>query len=180
MAFGFRKSLFGYNQEDVAEYLNKQSIKHAEVRADLNSKIKTKEEEISSLNEQLNSVILEKENLEKDIVFYREKYEEVKTLSDNIGKLYLVAQTNAKAIMSATNEAKAAADTEIEQNISAINEANSALNSVKDKINDLCRNFTSDVEKLNETLENTKLIIEKSAETQEERAENFEKVYANL
>ncbi len=180
MAFGFRKSLFGYNQEDVAEYLNKQSIKHAEVRTDLNGKIKAKEEEISSLNEKLNSVISEKENLEKDIVFYREKYEEVKTLSDNIGKLYLVAQTNAKAIMSAANEAKSATDTEIEQNINAINEANSALNSVKEKINDLCRNFTSDVEKLNETLENTKSIIEKSTETQEERAENFEKVYANL
>ncbi len=180
MPFGFRISLFGYNQEDVAEYINKQAIKNAEVRTDLNGKIKTLEEEISSLNEKLNSAISENENLNKDIAFYREKYDEVKTLSDNIGKLYLVAQTNAKAIMSAANEAKTATDTEIKQNISAINEANSALNSVKEKINDLCQNFTSDVEKLNETLENTKSIIEKSAETQEERAENFEKVYANL
>ena len=32
MALGFRKSLFGYNQEDVAEYINRQAVKNAEIQ----------------------------------------------------------------------------------------------------------------------------------------------------
>ena len=180
MALGFRKSLFGYNQEDVAEYINRQSVKNAEIQTELNAKIKANEQQINSLNDALNIANEENSNITKQLEFYREKYEEVKTLSDNIGKLYLVAQTNAKAIMSAANEAKSVTDNEIQQNIAAIDSANEALNSVKIIINDLCDNFANDVEKLNETLKNTKAIIENKSTEQAEHSENFEKVYNNL
>lgn len=180
MALGFRKSLFGFNQEDVTEYISRQAIKNSEIQTELNAKIKNNEEQISSLKEVLDIANEENSNMTKQLEFYREKYEEVKTLSDNIGKLYLVAQTNAKAIMTAANEAKTATDSEIQQNIAAIDAANDALNSVKLKINDLCDNFTNDVEKLNETLKNTKSIIENSTTEQVKQADNFEKVYKSL
>lgn len=180
MALGFRKSLFGYNQEDVAEYINKQSIKHTEIQTELNSKISISEQKINELTAALSLKREENKKILSELEFYREKYEEVKTLSDNIGKLYLVAQTNAKAIMSAANEAKSATDSEIKQNISAIDAANEALNIVKNKINALCDSFTNDVDNLNKTLLNTKAIIENTSAKQEERSENFEKVYSKL
>ncbi len=180
MALGFRKSLFGFNQEDVTDYISRQAVKNTQIQTELNTKIKENEKQIASLIEAVNIANEENGNITKQLDFYREKYEEVKTLSDNIGKLYLVAQSNAKAIMSAANEAKTATDSEIQQNIAAIDAANEALNSIKLKINDLCDNFTSDVEKLNQTLKNTKSIIENSTTEQDKQTENFEKVYKSL
>lgn len=180
MALGFRKSLFGYNTEDVTEYINRQSVKHAEVQTELNAKIKESEKKISVITDALNLANEENNNISKELAFYKEKYEEVKTLSDNIGKLYLVAQTNAKAIMNAANEAKDATDNEIKLNISAIDSANEELNALKGKIAELCETFTNDVDKINETLASTKAIIENSTATQEENTNQFEKVYSNL
>ena len=180
MALGFRKSLFGYNTEDVAEYINRQSVKHAEVQTELNAKIKENEKQLSSIKEALNLANEENAKISDELSFYKEKYEEVKTLSDNIGKLYLVAQTNAKAIMNAANEAKDATDNEIQQNITAIDAANQELNELKQKIENLCQSFSTDVDKINETLASTRAIIEKSASKQEENTSDFEKVYANL
>lgn len=180
MALGFRKSLFGYNQEDVAEFINRQSIKHTEIQTELNAKIKENEKQISSIKEALTLANEENARILSELTFYKEKYEEVKTLSDNIGKLYLVAQTNAKSIMNAANEAKDATDNEIKQNIIAIDAANGELNELKIKIEKFCENFSSDVDKINETLASTKAIIEKSATKQEETTANFEKVYSNL
>ncbi len=180
MALGFRKSFFGYNQEDVSEYINRQAIKNTEIQTELNAKIKDNEQQITALKEALNVATKENRTISEQLEFFREKYEEVKTLSDNIGKLYLVAQTNAKAIMSSANEAKNVTDNEIQQNIAAIDSANNSLNSVKLKIKDLCDNFTNDVEKLNETLANTKAIIESTSRKQSEHSENFEKVYNSI
>ena len=180
MALGFRKSLFGFNQEDVTEYISRQAVKNTEIQTELNTKIKQNEQQITSLKEALDIANEENNNITEQLEFYKEKYEEVKTLSDNIGKLYLVAQTNAKAIISAANEVKTVTDNEIKQNISAIDSVNEALNSVKIKINDLCNVFTNDVEKLNETLENTKSIIENASTQQTEHSDNFEKVYKSL
>ena len=180
MALGFRKSLFGYNQEDVAEFINRQSVKHTEIQTELNAKIKENEKQIASVKEALNFANEENSRISSELSFYKEKYEEVKTLSDNIGKLYLVAQTNAKAIMNAANEAKDATDNEIKQNITAIDAANEELNELKLKIEKLCESFSNDVDRINETLASTKAIIEKSASKQEENTTNFEKVYSNL
>ncbi len=180
MALGFRKSLFGYNQEDVAEYISRQEVKNTEIKAELNAKIKSGEEQIKELTEKTLNLGNENSELRESIEFYRTKYEEVKTLSDNIGKLYLVAQTNAKAIMNAANEAKNATQSEIEQNLAVINSTNEALNTLKAKIAEMCNSFTTDVDKLNSTLLDTKAVIENSSTEQAERTDNFDKVYTSL
>ena len=180
MALGFRKSLFGYNQEDVAEYINRQAVKNTEIQTELNAKIKANAEQINELTEKLEKLNTENAELNEKIAFYREKYEEVKTLSDNIGKLYLVAQTNAKAIMSAADQAKNATDNEIEQNIAVIDSTNEMLNTLKAKVAEVCDNFKSDVDKLNSTLLDAKATIEGSAIEHKESLESFDKLYASL
>ena len=177
---GFRKSLFGYNQEDVAEYINRQAVKNTEIQTELNAKIKANAEQINELTEKLEKLNTENAELNEKIAFYREKYEEVKTLSDNIGKLYLVAQTNAKAIMSAADQAKNATDNEIEQNIAVIDSTNEMLNTLKAKVAEVCDNFKSDVDKLNSTLLDAKATIEGSAIEHKESLESFDKLYASL
>lgn len=180
MALGFRKSIFGFNQEDVTDYIQRQAVKNTQIQTELNTKIKQNEDSIKALTEQLNSVNAKNAELLNSLEYYKEKYEEVKTLSDNIGKLYLVAQTNAKAIMNAAEQAKGAADCEIEKNISVLNATNETLNSLKAKVKEMCETFENSVDSLTTELIDTKSVIEASANTQEQNSENFEKLYTSL
>ncbi|MBQ6815870.1 MAG: hypothetical protein IJP26_01380 [Clostridia bacterium] len=178
MALGFRKSLFGYNCDDVAEYLQKQAIKNTQIQTELNTKIKEGNQKIEESEKQIENLKSENSELLEKVEFYSAKYEEVKELSDNIGKLYLVAQTNAKAIMNAADTAKDGINLEIESNLSAINAANENLNDLKTKIINMCNEFTDNVDKLNLSLNDTKATLENSKKIQSDSAENFEKFYS--
>ncbi|MBR3961742.1 MAG: hypothetical protein IKK13_06000 [Clostridia bacterium] len=180
MALGFRKSLFGYNQDDVTDYIQRQAVKNTQIQTELNTKIKQNEASIKALTEQLNDANQKNSELTESIEFYREKYEEVKTLSDNIGKLYLVAQTNAKAIMNAAEQAKGAAQGEIDKNIEVLDATGETLSALKAKVLDMCNNFAGDVDSLSAELMDAKKVIEASASTQQETSENFEKLYSSL
>lgn len=180
MALGFRKSLFGYNQDDVTDYIQRQAVKNTQIQTELNTKIKQNEASIKALTEQLNDANTKNSELTESIEFYREKYEEVKTLSDNIGKLYLVAQTNAKAIMNAAEQAKDAAQGEITKNIDVLNATGETLGALKAKMLEMCNSFVGDIENLSAELDDAKKVIETSSATQQENSENFEKLYSSL
>ncbi len=180
MALGFRKSLFGYNQDDVNDYIQRQAVKNTQIQTELNTKIKQNEDSIKALTEQLNAANQKNSELSESIDFYRKKYEEVKTLSDNIGKLYLVAQTNAKAIMNAAEQAKGAAQVEIDKNIDVLNATNETLNALKAKVQEMCDSFAGDVDSLSAELLDAKSIIVSSAASQQENCDNFEKLYSSL
>lgn len=180
MVLGFKKSLFGYNCDEVNGYISNQNAKHSEITSELNLKISNSLNELTELNEKFEKLLSENEKLKSDIEIYKSKYDEVKTLSDNIGKLYLVAQTNAKAIINAANTAKNAANDEVARNLSAIDSVNSSLNEIKDKLNNVFTDFTTDIDNLNSSLEKAKNVINNSASEQSEYADNFEKIYNQL
>lgn len=180
MALGFRKSLFGYNQDDVTDYIQRQAVKNTQIQTELNTKIKQNEDSIKALTEQLNTANQKNNELTENIEFYRKKYEEVKTLSDNIGKLYLVAQTNAKAIMSAAEQAKGVAQDEIDKNLEILNTTSETLNTLKAKVQEMCNSFAGDVDSLSAELLEAKTVIENSATLQQENSNNFEKLYSSL
>ena len=76
--------------------------------------------------------------------------------SENIGKLYMVSQANAKTIMANAEENSKIANMEIEKNVSAIEETHKALESLKQSINETSQNFTKEVESLMHSLEEAK------------------------
>ena len=96
MAVGFRKSLFGFNSDDVLNYINESHKKFSEKENELNQKIESLDETLAKLNSQLEDVKAAKENVEIQLKEYTDKYDEIERLSQSIGKLYLVAQSNAK------------------------------------------------------------------------------------
>lgn len=94
-------------------------------------------------------------------------------LSENIGKLYLVANTNAKTIMSNAEESSKLAESEINKNVSAIEETHIALNSLRDSINETAKNFNDEISALIESLENTKGKISNSTLENENASNEF-------
>lgn len=180
MALGFRKSLLGYNCEEVAEYIHKSSLEHKDVVAALNGNIKNLENDISQLKSTVDNLNVEKDELNEKLNFYIAKYEEVKNLSENIGKLYLVAQTNAKSIMASANNAKEATREQIDENLKTIDAATLSLNDVKERFNSLNEEFTNSVSQLEASLDDIKALVLNSDETAETSNKEFQQVFRQL
>ena len=94
MSVGFRKSLFGFNCDDVIEYIQTSHKKFSQKENELNEKIDSLDATITSVNAQLEDVKASKAIVEAQLKEYTDKYDEIERLSQNIGKLYLVAQQN--------------------------------------------------------------------------------------
>ncbi len=180
MALGFRKSIFGYNCEEVSEYLHKKDYENKQIVASLNQKINGLTDELSKINNTNAELSENIKELTEQLDFYKSKYEEVKTLSENIGKLYLVAQTNAKAIINSANETRTLTENEIEENLALINNTNSSLLTLKSDLINLSNTFVSEIERLSVSLDKIKCLAQGSKENADNGVQNFEKVYDNI
>ena len=180
MALGFHKSLFGYNCEEVTEYVHKTITSNQEIQNSLNGKIKDANLEIEKLKNVIADMQSEKAQIEEQLAYYQAKYEEIKVLSENIGKLYLVAQTNANAIIDAAEKSKDATYTEIGNNLAVIDSTNDALNEMKSRINELTTEFCIKVDELNGSLLKTKILIENATADSAANKEEYDSVFNSL
>ena len=156
MSVGFRKSLFGYNQDDVIEYVKKLHNNFSLNEDSFKKQLADLENKINSLNKDLAVLENEKASLSEKLSEYNAKKSEMDRLSENIGKLYMVSQANAKTIMANAEENSKIANMEIEKNVSAIEETHKALEGLKQSINETSQNFTKEVESLMRSLEEAK------------------------
>ena len=92
---GFRRSLFGFNTDDVLEYIEKTHKSFSKKQDALNQKADSLAKDLELSKEQYDNLMAEKAIVDEKLNAFVEKYEEIEKLSENIGKLYLVAQANA-------------------------------------------------------------------------------------
>ena len=180
MALGFRKSIFGYNCEEVSEYIHKTDAAHKQTISALNEKIKGIEDELYETHENVEKLNRNIEETTQSLNYYKAKYEEVKTLSENIGKLYLVAQTNAKAVIAAADKARAASEEEINENIAVITNTNEALNDIKSQILSMSDTFVKEINQLTTSLEQIKAAASSASKSADVKINNFEQIYHNI
>ena len=180
MSVGFRKSLFGFNSQDVIEYIDKSHKDFAQKENSLNEKIDELKNLLEVSREEQQKLEAEKQELDIKLNSFTEKYEEIERLSENIGKLYLVAQSNAQAIIkNAEDEANATKD-EVNRNLISIDEAHEALALLRSDIIRTSEEFNAKVDSLVSSLSDTR---EKIAETYDDtlsHKENFDKVYKSI
>ena len=180
MAVGFRKSLFGFNSQDVIEYIDRNQREFVRKEESLNEKIDELKKMLNSSQEERKKLEEEKRELDIKLNSFSEKYEEIERLSENIGKLYLVAQSNAQAIMKNAEEEAANAKEEVNRNLISIDEAHEALATLRSDIIKTSEEFSAKVETLVKSLSNTR---EKIAETTSDtilHKENFDKVFKSI
>ena len=161
MAIGFRKSLFGYNQDDVIEYVKKLHNNFKEKEQTFKADINALEDKINNLLENEVKLNAEKAELTSKLNEFTAKQAEMERLSENIGKLYLVANTNAKTIMANAEANSKLAEDEVSKNVSAIEETHTALNDLRSSINETAQSFTNEITALIESLEGAKSKISK-------------------
>ncbi len=174
---GFRKSLFGFNCEDVMSYIERSQNSFAKKEKDLSEKLNQLNNELDLSNENYNKLNAEKEAIAKKLSDFSEKYEEIERLSENIGKLYLVAQANAQAIMENSENSLKLADAEIEKNLSTIEEAHTSLDELKQNILKTSSDFVNELDGLINSLVETKNNISENTTSGIEYKNQFDEVY---
>ena len=177
MAIGFRKSFLGFNTNDVLKYIEASHKKHIAKETELSKKIEQQNAQVDDLQKKLNTLTLEKNEIELKLKEYDEKYEEINRLSENIGKLYLVAQANAQAIMKNSAESSKLADIEVEKNLSSIDNAQQSLNDIKQDLLDTTSDFSSRISELIASLGITKEKINDNKSDSQKCNEDFNTVF---
>lgn len=180
MAAGFRKSLFGFNCEDVIAYVKKMHDSFSEKEIELKSEIGNLNQKIDEYNSEHERLLLEKAEIEKTLAEYNAKSAEIERLSENIGKLYLVAQTNARAIMNNAEENSKIANDEISKNLDTISDTHLALRELRESIATTSANFSKEIEVLMQSLSVTKSKIVKDNKTDEQAKADFSVVMETL
>ncbi|MBR4761421.1 MAG: hypothetical protein IK086_02140, partial [Clostridia bacterium] len=83
MSVGFRKSLFGFNCDDVVSYVEKTHKAFTEKEIVLNEQIEDLKSENSSIREQIAAITAEKAEIEAKLKEFTDKYDEIDRLSKN-------------------------------------------------------------------------------------------------
>ena len=180
MSVGFRKSLFGFNSDDVMAYIEKTHKQFSEKESVLNEKIESLDNTVADLNAQLTDIISAKAEVEAKLKEYTDKYDEIERLSQNIGKLYLVAQANSKAIMQNSADSSELSRKEVEKNISSIDEAHESLATLKNEIMQTSVDFVTKVENLTASLNSARAQLTENENENNSLAQEFESIYAEI
>ncbi len=180
MSVGFRKSLLGFNCDDVINYIQESHKKFSAKEAELNSKIENLDQTIAMVNNQLNEVMTAKAAVEAQLKEYTDKQDEIERLSQNIGRLYLVAQANAKSIMQNSTENRDITNREVEKNLNSIDTAHEQLAALKAEIMQTSNEFMSRVDSLVSSLATAREKVTQKNADNRELAEQFENLFADI
>lgn len=180
MTVGFRKSLFGFNTDDVLEYITKTHRSFSKKETEFNDKISSLEEEIKLSKENFETLAREKAALEIELASFRQKSLEIERISENIGKLYLVAQANAKAVMNSSIENAELVNEQTEKNVTVLSDAHLSLDSLREEIKQTTESFVNQMNELLASLESTKAQIAENQQKQVTAENEFAEVYTAI
>ncbi len=180
MSVGFRKSLFGFNCDDVIEYINKTHKTFVDREKKLNIKVDELAEELKLSKEEALKIEAERQQLDAKLKEFNEKYEEIERLSENIGKLYLVAQANAQAIMESSESSAKITAEEVNRNLYTIDEAHSSLKELRANITKTSDDFVAEVDKLICSLNDTREQIANNTQAEDKAKDTFKEVYQSI
>lgn len=162
MAVKFKNSLLGFNKEDVLKYVY--SVKETE--AQNAQKIAELEHKLNELTVELNQAQSSLSKAESENVQLRAKTEDfeareaaITRLSESIGKLYLVAKTNAKSIVNAAKESVELSKAAVDKNIQMAETTGECLSDIENELLATAQKFTAEIESIKQRLNDTKLKV---------------------
>ncbi len=180
MSVGFKKSLFGFNCTDVIQYIENSHKAFIEKEKKLNIKVEELCGELELSKNEREKLALERNELSAKLSEFNAKYEEIERLSENIGKLYLVAQANARAIMENSQANAELTSAEVNRNLVTIDEAHESLKELRAEITKTSEDFVNEVDRLLSSLSSTREQIAANNETSEASKNDFEEVYKSI
>lgn len=147
----FRNSLFGFNRDDVMDFVVESREKEAKLKA-----------ECDELNVNINELNSKLANMEKIVSDFKQREESLTRLSESIGRLYLVAQANAEAVTKAAAENATKATLCVESNMKIASETETKLEEIGLELNEKTKKYLEEIELLKAQLSETINTIEEN------------------
>lgn len=180
MANGFRKALFGFQCKDVMDYIENTNKTFEKKVAQLQKKITELKKDNQDLNDRIVQLNNEKNEIQQKLEQYDRQYADIKRLSENIGKLYLVSQTNAQQVISRCAENSLIANEQTENNLSVLEETQSSLSELKTKLTETSEAFNKKINELLLSLYDAKEKISQNRQAEEDAKDEFARIYEML
>lgn len=180
MSIGFRNSLFGFNRNDVINYIQKTHQTFSKNTESINEQAKLLEKELKLSNEQVEKLTSEKNFIQAKLDEFLAKYQEIERLSESIAKLYLIAQANAQAIIENSQKNAELLGEEVKKNLSTLDEAHTSLSALRDNISKTSNDFISEVDALISSLTETREKITENQNTIDSAKESFDNEFSNI
>lgn len=159
MSVYFRKSVLGFNKDDVKKYIEEMHTKMSNNDAENKKVINEHKNTIMELSESLNNaneniarLIVENDNMLAELEAFRAEKDKISQLSEVIGKLYLVSKLNAESIINSAKDIKNKSVTEAEYNIQLIEETQEKLDMLAKEINKSSADYNNAVENITNSL----------------------------
>ncbi len=166
MSAGFRKSLFGFNQNDVIEYVKKSSEAAKQREDELLLALAKKEKENKILEEtniQLSSRVAE----------FEKKCNEINAMCEKMSRLYITAKASSKALMDNTEENCRVMQVQIDNNLNTLEEVQSALSKLKSQVVKTADVYTKEVDSVSDCLQTAKEVINSNKDNSDDALKKF-------
>ncbi len=187
MAVQFRSSFLGFNRDDVLEYVHKKDADMKLLSASMNDKIKALEAELASLKADFGEALksnreLSDKNgeLSRELSVYKEKEEEIDSLSRKIGKLYLVSKSSAKSIVDRAEENAAEIREQAEIRMNHIAETEDSLHEITKQIVAASEKYVGELSAIENSLAEAKVKISERDAERVRISEEFADIYEKL
>lgn len=138
-----------------------------------------KEEHLSALGT-IGALTRENDTLKEQVEEYNKKSNEIEVMSANIGKLYLVSKATAKSIVDKSEENSAIIAKQNESQLSSIDDTQASLKNIAENILSASKNFVSRLDELQSSLHDVKDKVNHNSTDSIKISEEFAELYAKL
>lgn len=167
MSKGFRKSLFGFNTNDVLAYIAA-SDKAAKLKTDeLNGKI-------AELSARVAELSAENAELAAKNAEFEAQKEQIRLMSESVAKMYLSAKATSRLMIEKAEESRRLIAKENEDRLSTIEKTNDSMLSVGRQITTAAAAYCEELRELCASLEAIKKQIGLNERATEEAIEEFD------
>lgn len=168
----FRNSLFGFNRDDVMEFVVESKEKENSYKEKCN-KLSDEIDNLTKLNTELNEKLSEAQRIADD---FKSREEALTKLSESIGRLYLVTQTNANAVIASAKDSVAQSEICIDKNLDVASTAESELDEIGQVLKEKTQLYLAEVEVLKNKIANTRDRIEQNRVSIDEHVTALENI----
>ena len=178
MAAGFRKSLFGFQKDDVLSYINQLNNAADKREKELTEALAREKKQADSLQAQLAVANEMASKLSEQLAVFEQQKNEMRLMSENIGRLYLVAKSSAALLMKNAEDSRATVEAQTNESLRVLMELGEQLDEAKNRVNETARRYDAEVEGLAQALACARQTLAGHAASSEEAVRAYEAVAA--
>ena len=166
MSKKFRTGLFGFNRDDVLQFVieaKESESKSAKKIDSLTAKTAELENLSNNLQEKCDNLESELMAAKSEIAEFHQREEALTRLSESIGRLYLVAQANARSIIDTANRSAELSLSSVEKNMAVAICAEERLEEISAVLSERTKTYLAEIEELKNQISATQVKIEQNA-----------------